>query len=237
MTHHSALLKPKAVILTSGGLDSTTVLAMADHQGYELYALNISYGQRHYQEMEALKRVLASYPHAIYKEVTINLQEIGGSALTDATIKVPKSRNQEEMQQNIPVTYVPARNTIFLSIALSWAEVLGARDIFLGINAIDYSGYPDCRPQFIEAFAQLANVATAASAEGGVRFNIHTPLLKLSKAEIIRAGLNLGVDYSITLSCYDPTPKGEACGICDACYLRLKGFAENGLKDPAPYKS
>lgn len=224
----------KAVILVSGGLDSTTVLAIAKSQGFEPYALSFQYGQRHSVELEAAKRVSDSFGVKEHKTAQIDLRLFGGSALTD-DIAVPKDRTAEEMASEIPITYVPARNTIFLSFGLAWAEVLKAYDIFIGVNVLDYSGYPDCRPEFIRAYEELANLATAYGVEGGQRIRIHTPLINMSKADIISKGLELGVDYSITLSCYDPSPKGEACGKCDACHLRQKGFSENGMKDPAPY--
>lgn len=224
----------KAVVLISGGLDSTTVLAMVKAQGYEVYGLSFQYGQRHSVELEAAERVAKKSGVKQHKTAQIDLRLFGGSALTD-DIDVPKDRNAEEMAGEIPVTYVPARNTIFLSFALAWAEVLKSYDIFIGVNVLDYSGYPDCRPEFIRAFEDLANLATAYGVEGGQRIRIHTPLINMSKADIVKKGLELGVDYSITLSCYDPSDKGEACGQCDACALRQKGFAENGLKDPAPY--
>lgn len=224
----------KAVVLISGGLDSTTVLAMVKAQGYEVYGLSFQYGQRHSVELEAAKRVAAHFGVKDHKTAQIDLRLFGGSALTD-DIDVPKHSSAEQMASEIPVTYVPARNTIFLSFALAWAETLRAYDIFIGVNVLDYSGYPDCRPEFIRAFEELANLATAYGVEGGQRIKIHTPLINLSKADIVKKGLELGVDYSVTLSCYDPSPAGEACGACDACQLRQKGFSENGMKDPAPY--
>lgn len=233
MTGNNAAAK-KAVVLLSGGLDSTTVLAMAKAQDYELYGLSFQYGQRHCAELDAAKRVAQQAGLAGYKIAQIDLRLFGGSALTD-DIEVPKSRSPEEMTAEIPITYVPARNTIFLSFALAWAEVLRAYDIFIGVNILDYSGYPDCRPEFVRAFEELANLATAYGVEGGKRIKIHTPLINMSKADIIKKGLELGVDYSVTLSCYDPSAQGEACGQCDACQLRLKGFQENGMSDPAPY--
>lgn len=223
----------KAVVLLSGGLDSTTVLAIARSQGFEAYALSFRYGQRHEAELRAAKRVAERFGAAGHVVMPIDLRLFGGSALT-ADIAVPKGRSVESMGDGIPVTYVPARNTIFLSFALGWAEVLGARDIFLGVNALDYSGYPDCRPEFIEAYQHMANLGTKAGVEGK-GFTIHTPLLRMTKAQIIQAGLTLGVDYSVTSTCYDPADSGAACGSCDACLLRLKGFRENGLEDPAPY--
>ena len=225
---------PKAVVLLSGGVDSTTTLAIAREQGFEPYALTLAYGQRHAGEIEAARRVAREMGVTRHVVTTIDLRAFGGSALTD-DIAVPKDRSPAELREGIPVTYVPARNTIFLAFALAWAETLGARDIFIGVNALDYSGYPDCRPAFVEAFQRMANLATKAGVEGGVGFRIHTPLISLSKAEIIRRGLALGVDYAWTASCYDPSPDGAACGHCDACALRLKGFAEAGVADPIRY--
>ena len=224
----------KAVVLLSGGLDSTTALAIARAEGYEAYAMTFRYGQRHEHEVEAARRIARRLGAAEHRIVEIDLGAFGGSALT-ADIDVPKHRADEEIGAGIPVTYVPARNTIFLSYALAWAEVLGAADIFIGVNALDYSGYPDCRPEFVEAFERLANLAIGAAVEGRLRVAIHAPLIRLTKAEIIARGLGLGVDYALTTSCYDPSPAGEACGACDACRLRLKGFAEAGLSDPAQY--
>jgi 7-cyano-7-deazaguanine synthase len=221
----------KAVVLLSGGLDSATVQAVAKSEGYELYALSFSYGQRHVWELNAAKRVAASIGVAEHRTVPIDLRSFGGSALT-ADIEVPKGRTTEEMSGSIPITYVPARNTIFLAFALAWAEVLGASDIFLGVNALDYSGYPDCRPEYIAAFEKMANLATKAGVEGRQALKIHTPLITLSKAEIIRLGRGMGVDYSLTSSCYDPSPTGVPCGQCDSCLLRQKGFRENGIEDP-----
>ena len=220
-----------AVVLLSGGLDSATVLAIAKAEGYELYALSFSYGQRHAWELEAAKRVAASIGVAQHRIATIDLRAFGGSALT-ADIDVPKGRDPDEMSHGIPITYVPARNTIFLSFALAWAEVLGASDIFLGVNALDYSGYPDCRPEFIEAFEQMANLATKAGVEGRQHLSIHTPLIAMTKAQIIATGMELGVDYGLTSSCYDPGSTGAPCGQCDSCLLRQKGFRENGIEDP-----
>lgn len=222
----------KAVLLLSGGLDSTTVLAIAQAQGYDVHALSFQYGQRHSIELEVARHVAEQFGVTEHKVAQMDLRLFGGSALTD-DIDVPKDRDPADT--SIPVTYVPARNTIFLSFALAWAEVLKAYDIFIGINVMDYSGYPDCRPAFVEAFEGLANLATAYGVEGGQRIRIHSPLLNMTKAGIIRKGLELGVDYSGTLSCYDPSPKAEACGHCDACMLRQKGFRENGMEDPAPY--
>jgi 7-cyano-7-deazaguanine synthase len=221
----------RAVILLSGGLDSATVLAIAKAEGYDLYALSFSYGQRHAWELEAAKRVAASIGVAQHRTAQIDLRAFGGSALT-ADIDVPKGRAPEEMSHGIPITYVPARNTIFLSFALAWAEVLGVSDIFLGVNALDYSGYPDCRPEFIQAFEKMANLATKAGVEGRQHLKIHTPLIAMTKAQIIAKGRELGVDYALTSSCYDPGPNGEPCGQCDSCLLRQKGFRENGLEDP-----
>ena len=224
----------RAVVLLSGGLDSATVLAIARSQDYELYALSFSYGQRHVWELEAAKQVAASMGVAQHRIAVIDLRVFGGSALTD-DIAVPKGRAADEMGQGIPVTYVPARNTIFLSFALAWAEVLGSSDVFIGVNALDYSGYPDCRPEFIEAFQKMANLATKAGVEGRQSLKIHTPLIALSKAQIIAKGLDLGVDYGLTSSCYDPSSAGEPCGQCDSCLLRQKGFRENGIEDPLKY--
>jgi 7-cyano-7-deazaguanine synthase len=225
----------RAVVLLSGGLDSATVLAIARAKGFELYALSFSYGQRHVWELEAAGRVAAAIGVVQHRVAKIDLRIFGGSALTDE-IDVPKGRSTDEMAQGIPITYVPARNTIFLSFALAWTEVLEASDIFIGVNALDYSGYPDCRPEFIEAFEKMANRATKAGVEGRQRLKIHTPLIALSKAEIIRKGMELGVDYGLTSSCYDPSETGEPCGECDSCLLRLKGFRENGIDDPLNYR-
>jgi 7-cyano-7-deazaguanine synthase len=224
-------VKPKAVVLVSGGLDSTTVLAMAQAEGFECYTLSFDYGQRHRAELVAAERVSSGYPGVVHKVVNLNLNSIGGSALTDENIAVPESPTE-----GIPITYVPARNTVFLSIALGWAEVLGANDIFIGVNAVDYSGYPDCRPEFIEAFEALANVATKVGVEGG-RVRIRAPLSDLSKAGIIARGVALGVDYSATISCYQADSDGRACGLCDSCRLRKEGFEAAGLSDPTRYKS
>jgi 7-cyano-7-deazaguanine synthase len=220
-----------AVVLVSGGLDSATTLAIARAEGFESYALSFDYGQRHKVELEAARRVAARLHVARHAIMPIDLRGFGGSALT-ADIPVPKDRPIDKMGDAIPTTYVPARNTIFLSFALAWAEVLGADDIFIGVNALDYSGYPDCRPQYIAAFERMANLATRAGVETGRQLKIHTPLIHLTKAEIIRRGLELGVDYGLTFSCYDPTADGRGCGRCDACLLRAKGFAEAGVKDP-----
>ena len=230
------LEKKRAVVLLSGGLDSATVLAIARSQGYELFALSFSYGQRHIWELEAAARVAASIGVAQHKTAKIDLRVFGGSALT-ADIAVPKGRDADQMSHGIPITYVPARNTIFLSFALAWAEVLGSSDIFIGVNALDYSGYPDCRPEFIAAFEKMANLATKAGVEGRQALRIHTPLIDLSKAQIVRRGIELGVDYGLTSSCYDPSPTGDPCGQCDSCLLRQKGFRENGIADPLPYRT
>lgn len=223
----------KAVVLLSGGLDSTTTLAIAKEQGFSPYCLSFSYGQRHTAELEAAARVAKKLDAMEHLIAPIDLRLFGGSALT-ADIPVPKTRSIEEMSEGIPVTYVPARNTIFLSFALAWAEVIRACDIFIGVNALDYSGYPDCRPEFIEAYQRMANLATKAGVEGS-ETRIHTPLIAMTKAQIIERGTELGVDYAITVSCYDPSDRGAGCGECDACILRLRGFAEAGLPDPAPY--
>jgi 7-cyano-7-deazaguanine synthase len=223
----------RAVVLLSGGIDSTTTLGVAIAEGYEAYALSFDYGQRHCIETEAAQRVASSLGTKEHRIAKIDLRVFGSSALTD-DVAVPKQRAEKEIAHEIPVTYVPARNTIFLAYALAWAEVIPANDIFIGVNAIDYSGYPDCRPEFIEAFEALANLATKAGVEGR-RFQIHTPLIKFSKADIIRKGIELGIDFSLTHSCYDPTSEDLACGECDSCLLRLKGFHEAGLKDPIRY--
>lgn len=224
----------KAVVLLSGGVDSTTCLAVAKSQGFTLYAMTFRYGQRHAIEVEAAKKVAACFGVAEHAFPSIDLRAFGGSALTD-DVAVPKNRTVAEMSHDIPVTYVPARNTIFLSYALAWAEVLGCGDLFIGVNALDYSGYPDCRPEFIEAFERMANLATKASVQDGRPVRVHAPLIALTKADIIRLGCGLGVDYSLTLSCYDPGAQGEACGSCDSCLLRKKGFAEAGVPDPTQY--
>jgi 7-cyano-7-deazaguanine synthase len=225
----------RAIVLLSGGLDSTTTLAIAQDEGFAVYALTFRYGQRHEQEIAAAQRIAARAGVAEHVIVEFDLRQFGGSALT-AAIAVPKARGLDEIGAGIPITYVPARNTIFLSFALAWAEVLGVNDIFIGINALDYSGYPDCRPEYIAAYEQMANLATKAGVEGTQRLTIHTPLIAMTKAEIIQHGLALGVDYGETITCYDPAPDGAACGQCDACLLRLKGFAEAGLPDPATYQ-
>lgn len=223
-----------AVVLLSGGLDSTTVLAVATRDGYTPYAMTFRYGQRHAVEIEAARRVARSQGVARHVVVDIDLRQWGGSALTD-DIEVPKDRNMADTTDEIPVTYVPARNTIFLSFALAWAEVLGADAIFIGVNALDYSGYPDCRPEYVAAFEQMANIATAAGVQATQRLRIHAPLQHLTKGEIVALGQELGVDYSLTTSCYDPSPDGTACGRCDACQLRLRGFADAGTSDPIAY--
>lgn len=228
-----ALAKP-AVLLLSGGLDSTTMLALAVQQGFDVHAMTFRYGQRHSSEIDAARRVAQQYGVKDHVVVDIDLRTFGGSALT-ADIAVPKDRTSDAISHGIPITYVPARNTIFLSFCLAWAEVLGATDIFIGVNALDYSGYPDCRPEYVAAFQTMANLATRGGVEGSTPIRIQTPLLQLSKREIVELGLSLGVDYSMTLSCYDPSPEGVACGHCDACQLRLKGFSEAGQVDPAPY--
>ena len=224
----------KAVVLVSGGLDSATALAIAQDEGFEAGAITFRYGQRHGVELEAAKEVITAAGITDHVEIEIDLRRIGGSALTD-DIDVPKARDIAEMSDGIPVTYVPARNTVFLSFALAWAEVLEADHIFIGVNALDYSGYPDCRPEYVAAYEEMANLATKRGVEGE-RLTIHTPLIDLTKAQIISRGIELGVDYGLTRSCYDPTPEGRACGECDSCQLRLKGFSENGLRDPAPYR-
>jgi 7-cyano-7-deazaguanine synthase len=223
--------RPKAVILLSGGLDSTTVLAIAKSEGYELLALSFQYGQRHHWELNAAERIARSMEVAEHRIVNIDLRGFGGSALT-SDVRVPKGRNSDEIATGIPITYVPARNTIFLAFALAWAEVQRANDVFLGVNALDYSGYPDCRPEFIQAFESMANLATKAAVEGRQRLRIHAPLISMSKAQIIRKGIELGVDYSLTSSCYDPSSTGSPCGLCDSCLLRKKGFEESGFSDP-----
>jgi len=222
--------KPKAVILISGGLDSATTLALAQEQGYECYALSMDYGQRHRVELKAAHWVAESFAVSEHKIINVGLDRLGGSALTDKTISVP-----EELTEGIPTTYVPARNTIFLSLALGWAEIIGARDLFIGVTAVDYSGYPDCREAFIHAFENVANLGTKAGIEGST-FQIHTPLVKLSKAEIIQQGVHLGVDYSLTVSCYQADDEGRACGLCDSCRFRRQGFQEAGVTDPTRYQ-
>lgn len=226
----------KAIVLLSGGLDSTTVLAIAQSQGYAVYALSFDYGQNHRIELEAAARIAARAGVAQHRTVKVDLRSFGGSALTD-DIAVPKVRSIREIGTGVPATYVPARNTVFLALALAWAEVAGAADIFIGVNALDYSGYPDCRPEFIQAFETIANLATRAGTQEGVQLKIRAPLIAMSKSEIIKTGLELGVDYSLTASCYDPSPEGNPCGECDACLLRLKGFVEAGQTDPLKYGS
>jgi 7-cyano-7-deazaguanine synthase len=228
-------MAPAAVVLLSGGLDSTTLLAHAVRAGYRTHALSFRYGQRHAAELEAAARVARALGATEHRTITIDLGGFGGSALTDAAIAVPKDRDEAAMGAGIPVTYVPARNTVFLSFALAWAEVLDARDLFIGVNALDYSGYPDCRPAFIAAFEQMARLATKMGTEGGAAVTVHAPLIQMTKAEIIRHGLALGVDYGATVSCYEATEDGRACGHCDACLLRKKGFAEAGVPDPTRY--
>lgn len=224
-----------AVVLLSGGLDSSTVVAMAQRDGYEVHALSFSYGQRHTVELEAAARVAAAAGITDHKVIDIDLRAFGGSALTD-DIDVPKHDSADDMDEGIPVTYVPARNTIFLSFALAFAEVLGSSDIFIGVNALDYSGYPDCRPEFIAAFEDLARIATKAGVEGNTEVTIHAPLMELTKAQIAAAGTELGVDYAITISCYDADDAGLACGRCDSCHLRHQGFVQAGLPDPTRYQ-
>jgi len=227
--------KPKAVVLLSGGLDSTTTLAIAKDEGFDLYALTFRYGQRHLYEIEPARRGAKQFHVAHHVVVEIDLRLCGGSALT-SELEVPKGRPIAERSRWMPATYVPARTTIFVSFALAWAEVLKACDIYLGVNSLDYSCYPDCRPEYIEAYRRMANLATKQGVEGGQELTIHTPLISLTKGEIIGRGRQLGVDYSLTSSCYDPQPSGAACGQCDSCLLRLKGFAENGMKDPIQYR-
>jgi 7-cyano-7-deazaguanine synthase len=224
----------RAVILLSGGLDSATTAAVARRDGFALYALSVDYGQRHKFELQAAARVARAMGVRRHVVLSVDLGQFGGSALTD-TIDVPKDRDPGEMEQEIPVTYVPARNTILLALALGYAETVGAADLFLGVNAVDYSGYPDCRPEFIRAFSDLANLATKAGVEGTLRFRVHSPLIHMSKAEIIRLGAELGVDYGLTHTCYDPDERGTSCRRCDACHLRLAGFAAAGMKDPIAY--
>lgn len=224
----------RAVVLLSGGLDSTTVAAMAKQQGYEVYALSFDYGQNHKIELDAAANVAHAVGVKKHVVAKVDLRSFGGSALTSDE-PVPKNRKSEDMGVGIPITYVPARNTVFLSLALAWAETLSATDIFIGVNALDYSGYPDCRPEFIEAFERMANLATKIGTEGQ-QIRIHTPLIAMSKREIVQTGLTLGVDYSMTITCYDPDLNGVACGACDACFLRLRGFEEAGHKDPVTYR-
>ena len=224
----------KAVVLSSGGIDSTTAMAIAKHEGYKIYSLSFFYGQRHAFELEAAQKVANAIGITEHHVINIDLKKIGGSSLTD-DIDVPKDRDEQKMTREIPVTYVPARNTIFLSFALAWAEVLKSSDIFIGVNAIDYSGYPDCRPEYVDAFERMANLATRAGVEGDIKIRIRTPLIRLTKAQIIQKGIDLGVDFALTHSCYDPSPQGFACGKCDSCFLRRKGFKEAGVTDPARY--
>jgi 7-cyano-7-deazaguanine synthase len=228
--------KLKAVVLLSGGIDSTTTLAIAKNRGFAIYALSFHYGQRHKVELEAASRIARYFNADEHLIVDIDLRRIGGSALT-GDIAIPKSRNIKQMGKDIPVTYVPARNTIFLSYALAWAETIKAFDIFIGVNALDYSGYPDCRPEYIEAYEKMANLATKAGVEGKQRIKINTPLIRMTKAQIIRKGIELDVDYRQTHSCYDPSAEGLACGECDSCLLRLNGFQNAGIKDPIRYKN
>ena len=225
----------RAVVLLSGGLDSATTAAIARDRGYALYALSVDYGQRHRFELESARRVARWLGVEEHRVVTLDMAQIGGSALTSADIAVPQGRSDHEIAEGIPVTYVPARNTIMLSLALGYAEVVGAADLFVGVNAVDYSGYPDCRPEYLEAFERLANLATKAGVEGSIRFRVHAPLVEWTKGEIIAEGSRLGVDYSLTHTCYAPLEDGSSCGTCDACRLRLKGFAEAGLTDPIRY--
>ncbi len=226
--------RKRAVVLLSGGVDSSTVLALASREDYKIHALSFRYGQRHEREIEAAKRIVAFFDVQDHRIINFNLRAIGGSALTDQ-IDVPKGREPEEISRTIPVTYVPARNTIFLSFALSLAEKIEAEDIFFGANQLDYSGYPDCRGEYIRAFEEMANLATKAGVEGRLKVKIHTPLIQMTKAEIVSKGLELGLDFSLTWSCYDPTADGLACGLCDSCQLRLKGFREAGFDDPIRY--
>lgn len=225
----------KAMVLLSGGIDSVTCLAIAIKEKYEAYCLTFNYGQRHAIEVESAKRIAHSFHVKSHKIIALDMRQIGGSALTDK-IDVPRNRSMQEMNKLIPITYVPARNTIFLSYAIAWAEVLQIGDIFIGVNMIDFSGYPDCRAEYIKKFEELANIATKAAVEKRIHYVIHTPLIELGKADIIKKAAALGVDFSLTHSCYDPSPEGLACGECDSCLLRLKGFSESGLKDPIPYK-
>ena len=225
----------KAVVLSSGGLDSTTAMAIARQMGFHIYSLSFFYGQRHHLELEAAKKVADALGAEQHLVLNVDLKKIGGSALT-GKINVPKARNGILPSEIIPVTYVPARNTIFLSLALAWAEVLNSAAIFIGVNAIDYSGYPDCRPEYIRAFEKMASLATKAGVEGALCIKIHAPLLYMTKAQIIRKGIELGIDYSLTHSCYDPSPEGLACGLCDSCLLRKKGFKEAGKTDPINYQ-
>ena len=224
----------KAVVLSSGGIDSTTAMAIARYEGFKIYSLSFFYGQRHAFELQAAQKVANAIGVTEHRVINIDLKQIGGSSLTD-DIDVPKDRGEQEMTRGIPVTYVPARNTVFLSFALAWAEVLKSSDIFIGVNAIDYSGYPDCRPEYIEAFERMANLATKAGVEGAANIRIRAPLIRLTKAQIIQKGIELEVDYALTHSCYDPSPQGLACGKCDSCFLRRKGFKEAGVTDATRY--
>lgn len=227
----------RAVILLSGGLDSATTLAIARSQGYVCHTLTCLYGQQHSIEIEAAQHVARAQDAAEHRLIRVDLQAFGGSALTDANIAVPKDRMTGDSPAHIPITYVPARNAVFLSLALAWAEVIGAFDIFIGVNALDYSGYPDCRPEFVESYERMANLATAAAVAGRGRFRVHAPIIHMTKAEIIARGIELGLDYSLTHSCYDPDELGRFCGRCDSCQLRLKGFADAGLTDPGQYQA
>ena len=229
------MAEKRAVVLLSGGIDSATTLAIAQSEGFQCYALTFRYGQRHQREIEAAKKIAQSLAVAEHRIIDIDLAAFGGSAITDPNIEVPKDRTELDNQAQIPPTYVPARNTIFLSYALAWAEVLGAFDIFIGVNTTDYSGYPDCRPEFIAAFEKTANLGTAAAVQGRGQYRINTPIIEMTKGDIILTGTRLGVDYSLTHSCYDPDEQGRSCGRCDSCRFRLKGFAEAGLKDPIEY--
>ena len=228
-------MKKKAVVLCSGGMDSATAMAVARREGYLIYALSFAYGQRHAVELEKAKQLVAFLGACDHLILSLDLDKIGGSALTDYRLAVPKEGDGYEQSRSIPSTYVPARNTIFLSYSLAWAEVLKAEDIFIGVNVLDYSGYPDCRPEYIAAFETLARLGTKAGTEGHIQFRIHAPLISLTKADIIRKGIELGVDFALTHSCYDPLTDGRVCGTCDSCRLRLKGFAEAGMKDPVEY--
>jgi 7-cyano-7-deazaguanine synthase len=228
-------MNKKAVVLSSGGVDSTTAMAIAKAEGYEVYSLSFNYGQRHALELRAAKRIAEAFAVKEHLMIDLDMGKIGGSALTEGTINVPKARDEAKMREEIPVTYVPARNTIFLSYALAWAEVVGASDIFIGVNAIDYSGYPDCRPEYIRAFEKMANLALKAAVEGKMKIRIQAPLIHMTKAEIICKGVEHGIDYRLTHSCYDPSPEGKACGQCDSCLLRKKGFREAGIPDPTVY--
>lgn len=228
-------MRQKAVVLLSGGIDSATVMAMVKKEGFEIYALSFCYGQRHSMELKSAKKLAKYFNAREHLIITLDLTRIGGSALITKSIPLPKGRGLQEIKRGIPTSYVPARNTIFLSYALAWAEVINTGDIFIGVNAIDFSGYPDCKAEYIEAFEKLANLATKAGVEGKLHFRVHTPVINLKKAEIIRKGIELGVDYSLTHSCYDPLEDGRACGECDSCKLRLKGFKEAGIRDPISY--